>query len=155
MLWMDDIHFASLGNHGKPLFAAVFRGEPNHPGLLSWCRISSIHSKNRFARFLKAMLVIGSRSKSRWINGSPSHQLTWKCKNAPPPPPQEESSLSTEVCKPTLGWWEDALLVAYHCRSRAFSFADASTRAHTKAAYAQRLGPPARCPFSPLFGGLK
>ena len=26
VLWMDEIHFAPLGNHGKPLFVGIYRG---------------------------------------------------------------------------------------------------------------------------------
>ena len=44
--WMDKIHFAPLGNHGKPLFVGIDRGIiPLGP--LSWCRISSMHSMGR------------------------------------------------------------------------------------------------------------
>ena len=39
-----EIHFAPLGNHGKPWFVGNYRGIIL-PGFLRWCRISSLHSR--------------------------------------------------------------------------------------------------------------
>ena len=43
LLWMDEIHFAPLCNHRKPLFVGIYKGIRIF-GFLRWCRISSIHS---------------------------------------------------------------------------------------------------------------
>ena len=44
-LWMDEIHFAPLGNHEKPLCIGIYKGIII-PRFLKWCRISSIHSRS-------------------------------------------------------------------------------------------------------------
>ena len=43
LLWMDDIHFAPLGNHGKPWKPfGIYRGNII-PGSLRWCEMDFVH----------------------------------------------------------------------------------------------------------------
>ena len=43
LLWMDKIHFAPLGSHGKPLIVGIHK-KIIIPSFLKWCRMSCIHS---------------------------------------------------------------------------------------------------------------
>ena len=47
LLWMEEIHFAPLGHHGKPLFVGIYKGI-SIPGFLRLCRSSSIHTTTCF-----------------------------------------------------------------------------------------------------------
>ena len=44
LLWMDEIHFAPLANHGNPLFIGIYRGIII-PGLLGWCEMDFVHQQ--------------------------------------------------------------------------------------------------------------
>ena len=58
ILWMDEIHFAPLGNHGNPCLL-VFSGESSFQGFLGGAKwILSIHSISRFLP-KKSPLVVG------------------------------------------------------------------------------------------------
>ena len=65
---MDEIHFAPLGNHGTPLFVAIYKGL-NIPGFCRWCRISSLRSMGDFLKV--PLLGVGPKGNL----GSPP--VTW------------------------------------------------------------------------------
>ena len=42
LLWMDEIRFAPLGNHGQPLIVGIYR-ETITLGFARWCEIDFVH----------------------------------------------------------------------------------------------------------------
>ena len=46
LLWMDEIHFAPLRNHGKPLFVGIYRGFESETRVSERCEmeIATLHS---------------------------------------------------------------------------------------------------------------
>ena len=75
---VDGRNPAPLGNHGKPLLVGICRGIII-PGLLGWCRTSSIHSSGSTVSSLRSQGLtsvhqrqLSSRSRSPGASAAPS-----------------------------------------------------------------------------------